>query len=712
MSTYDKSPVCTRNGCTKSQVGDHLMLTSTIINKGLSICLIVLVVRVCNVRADTEVGGIVNTNTVWSYANSPYILSDVVQVAEGVTLTIEPGVYINGNGRQIKVWGTLHAVGNEESKIIFNNVCIEPGISGSSTTPFLINIRFSEINAGAIYRATGHAIYGSLILQDSILRNTGGYLYLWYPTSDCYIERNIFDNAAGLGAAISGNIKVHVRNNLFYNQTSGYAVANWASYGTSELIVKYNSFLSNDRIAVTLPSGYSSARMTATENYWNTLNTDIIDSMIYDKNDDLGCADYIIYIPFLSEPHSNTPALTRIIDLSSNLSFGDVQVGQTATRTLTIGNSGNSTLSVSSISYPAGFSGAWSGDIPAGESRNVTVTFAPAEAKSYGGTVTVNSNATSGTNTMSASGTGTPAPYKFGSFDDQKNVKLTLKDGSDNDVTFKLTGPGYGEIDGEDPNFSHIILLDTTEKSSLTIQTKGKIETSVGDIVVNGSLKKIMAKTTDLRGDLTVNGSLGWLTFDDIADDHTITIGQSAKPKAGVIMKFDQVSDLTINSEMPIKTLSATEWVGGSLNAPSVGTITITGDKKRAIPGDLDVDVTLNGTGVSGSATVASVKVAGALSGAWQCDSIKSISATHIAGADLTLNQSPDDKGKVLALGKLTVKGWIDSSRVVSAGHIGTISAGGIANSSCFTGVTNMNDSTGDGVLDLPDPAECWMRYL
>ncbi|MBU4349918.1 Ig domain-containing protein, partial [bacterium] len=47
---------------------------------------------------------------------------------------------------------------------------------------------------------------------------------------------------------------------------------------------------------------------------------------------------------------------TRIIRLEGDLSFGSVNVGSTSQRTLTIYNDGNSTLTVSSISYPTGFS--------------------------------------------------------------------------------------------------------------------------------------------------------------------------------------------------------------------------------------------------------------------------------------------------------------------------------------------------------------------
>ena len=104
---------------------------------------------------------------------------------------------------------------------------------------------------------------------------------------------------------------------------------------------------------------------------------------------------------------------TRIIRLTGDLAFGNVTVGSSATRTLTIYNDGNSTLTVSSISYPSGFSGAWSGTIAAGGSRAVTVTFSPGAAQSYSGTITVNSDKTSGTPTISCSGTGVATPTRI-----------------------------------------------------------------------------------------------------------------------------------------------------------------------------------------------------------------------------------------------------------------------------------------------------------
>lgn len=97
---------------------------------------------------------------------------------------------------------------------------------------------------------------------------------------------------------------------------------------------------------------------------------------------------------------------TRTISLSGDLAFGSVAVGAVVQRTLTIANLGNTTLTISHIAYPDGFSGDWSGTISAGGSHNVTVTFAPSAAVNYGGNLTVNSDATGGSGSIIISGTG------------------------------------------------------------------------------------------------------------------------------------------------------------------------------------------------------------------------------------------------------------------------------------------------------------------
>lgn len=79
------------------------------------------------------------------------------------------------------------------------------------------------------------------------------------------------------------------------------------SPGLSEMIVNYNSFIDIEGIILSLEPDFESANMNATENYWGTLDTAIIDEEIYDSNDDIRVKNHIDYLPILTSPHPDTP---------------------------------------------------------------------------------------------------------------------------------------------------------------------------------------------------------------------------------------------------------------------------------------------------------------------------------------------------------------------------------------------------------------------
>jgi hypothetical protein len=67
----------------------------------------------------TDVGGPINTDTIWDLAGSPYIVVDDVTVGSSAILTIEPRVMVKFDGYySIYVDGNLEAVGNEMNRII------------------------------------------------------------------------------------------------------------------------------------------------------------------------------------------------------------------------------------------------------------------------------------------------------------------------------------------------------------------------------------------------------------------------------------------------------------------------------------------------------------------------------------------------------------------------------------------------------------------
>ncbi|MGD0553158.1 MAG: hypothetical protein ABSB25_10990 [Sedimentisphaerales bacterium] len=297
-----------------------------------------------------------------------------------------------------------------------------------------------------------------------------------------------------------------------------------------------------------------------------------------------------------------------------------------------------------------------------GEDTTFTVTLDTAEIGVFQETISFDNNDVDN-DPFSFTVKGTVVQWLFGNIPGNKNnTKLTVPDVCDVSVTFSLMGGGYGEIVG-DANFNQVNLYGTGEKSQLTIAAKTEI--NVGDINSTGSLKSIAAKTANLRGNIKVSGSLASLIINDVdnSTDHTITVGHSSNAKATVSLGFDRVAELMLNSQMPIKTISATEWLAGEINAPSIGAITTKGDKKRSIAGDMDVNVALD-------TSAGTVKIAGTLSGELKCNTVKSISALHIA-----------------------------DSQIISDGDIGTVNAGTMINSVCFAGI---KDDV-NGLPNLPD---------
>jgi len=260
------------------------------------------IMAICNQANAFNVGGIISSDTTWASTSEPYIIVSPIQIASGVTLSIEKGVIVNGGS--IAVFGTLDVNGDAGSRVLFDGVHVLQGSNTSSVNnSFHIDISYAEFNAGSLYEGSG---YGSLTLTDSILRNTPN-MYIWYPVADVHIERNIFLESGGISIGTHYGITVNIRNNIFSGLTTYPAVESWASYDSSQTIVEFNSFLDTDKTALHLSGGGYSGAIIGKNNWWGTTDTSIIEKMIYDRNDDVSVVNIIDYLPILTEPHPNTP---------------------------------------------------------------------------------------------------------------------------------------------------------------------------------------------------------------------------------------------------------------------------------------------------------------------------------------------------------------------------------------------------------------------
>lgn len=260
------------------------------------------------VSCKTNIGGILQANKTYAIEDSPFCISDKLQIPDGVTVTFNSGTSLSGGS--IVVQGTLNLAGVATSKVSVKNVKIIP--AGLISSGHSISINWATIEGGSIYAPTGNAIYGSLNLIDSTIANLQSYIYLWYSIGTSQISRNKFTNSGGISFGINYRdpkvVSLAITNNYFSGWTTDYAIQNWAEYGQGSTTIDKNSFVTTSKVALMLPAGYDSSKINAANNYWSTTDTSVIDSMIFDKNDDITSASVVTYLPVLTSPSQNTPS--------------------------------------------------------------------------------------------------------------------------------------------------------------------------------------------------------------------------------------------------------------------------------------------------------------------------------------------------------------------------------------------------------------------
>ncbi len=107
----------------------------------------------------TSISGVLNSDTTWTQAGSPYILTGNVLVPSGVTLTIQAGAILNLNTYYIEVNGTLNATGTISNLI---------NIYGGSTAGDLGNPFVALNPSGITFYGSGDIEYASVNSQISI----------------------------------------------------------------------------------------------------------------------------------------------------------------------------------------------------------------------------------------------------------------------------------------------------------------------------------------------------------------------------------------------------------------------------------------------------------------------------------------------------------------------------------------------------------------
>lgn len=198
---------------------------------GVMLAILVFIFLVPRFREANAVNvcGNITTNTTWTLANSPYVMTCNVQVALGATLTIDPGVVVRANGNYLLSinQGTLNVNGNSFNPVLFeHNTTSSMGawggirINGTSSSLNMnyANVRYANIGVNVVSSTTTVNVNDSLFYMNSVGIRVNAPYYLntarnkfynnTYPialVTNVNVTLGSGANADQLGTGISAN---------------------------------------------------------------------------------------------------------------------------------------------------------------------------------------------------------------------------------------------------------------------------------------------------------------------------------------------------------------------------------------------------------------------------------------------------------------------------------------------------------------------------
>jgi hypothetical protein len=212
----------------------------------------------------TNVSGVISSNTTWSLISSPYIVTGNILVNEDVTLIIEPGVVVKFDSEKVmQIKGELIAQGTSSSKITFTSNAFSPSAGDWGNLQFFgesTDASYSDgsYSSGSIMEyciveyGIGLSIEESspLINYSEIRFNSGYGINTYNPNTTTLLwvtNCDIHDNSGGITAynPYNTDYTVFSYNTVYSNTPNGGINANYGctfSYNT----IKNNTHSNNN----------------------------------------------------------------------------------------------------------------------------------------------------------------------------------------------------------------------------------------------------------------------------------------------------------------------------------------------------------------------------------------------------------------------------------------------------------------------------------
>ena len=205
--------------------------------------LVALASVLCAERAlATDVSGTLSSDTVWSAAGSPYVVTGTVLVSSGVKLTLEAGVEVKfDSGKSLQVFGELVAKGTSGSSITFTSV------QESKAAGDWGQIVLYDSSVDASYDGNGDYASGSILEYCTVEYGGGIQLKLANPFINQGTIR--YHSGRGIGTdnynSSDNSATLKITNNTISNNAGGVYL-----YGLGTVLISGNTISNNNITAM------------------------------------------------------------------------------------------------------------------------------------------------------------------------------------------------------------------------------------------------------------------------------------------------------------------------------------------------------------------------------------------------------------------------------------------------------------------------------
>ena len=212
----------------------------------------------------TKVSGIIDRDTVWYAAGSPYVIDGDVRVARGTRLTVEPGVRVQlGADGGLKVDGQLIAVGHADGAIAWTaksggnwrGITIDSALAAAESR--IEGNEFSGALTALKIRSSDPVVRGNTFLRNRLALAIEN-------TADPQMADNVFRNN-GTAIRIDAADPLLSGNSFLHNSEAAIEVV-----GASP-IIRDNEFRDNEGPSLRIRQQARASILEASHNWWGTV---------------------------------------------------------------------------------------------------------------------------------------------------------------------------------------------------------------------------------------------------------------------------------------------------------------------------------------------------------------------------------------------------------------------------------------------------------